>query len=99
MPERPPHTSLLVERRQGDEANQQTWGLLGDHDGQRSMGEFDQDAEVTPLLLSKDILGFLMTRESGPWSKNQSTFLFDPCLIHRDTVMLEKKRVQSKLLL
>ncbi len=29
--------------------------------------EFGQDAEVTPLYsFSKDILGFLMTRESGP---------------------------------
>ncbi len=28
------------------------------------MGEFAQDAGVTPLLFSKDILGFLMTTES-----------------------------------
>ncbi len=28
------------------------------------MGEFGQDAEVTPLLFSKYILGFLMTTES-----------------------------------
>ncbi len=28
------------------------------------MGKFGQDAEVTPLLFSKDILGFLMTTES-----------------------------------
>ncbi len=55
------HTSLLVERRQSDETNQQIWGLLGGHDGQRPMGH---DAEVTPLLFSKDILGFLMTTES-----------------------------------
>ncbi len=27
-------------------------------------GQFGQDAEVTPLLFSKDILGFLMTTES-----------------------------------
>ncbi len=40
------------------------WGWLGGHDGQRPMGEFGQDAEVTPLLFSKDILGFLMTAES-----------------------------------
>ncbi len=26
------------------------WGLLGGHDGQRPMGEFGQDAGVTPLL-------------------------------------------------
>ncbi len=26
------------------------WGWLGDHDGQRPMGKFDQDARVTPLL-------------------------------------------------
>ncbi len=66
-PERPPYTSLLVERRQSDEANQQIWGLLGDHDDQRTMGKFGQDAEVTPLLFSKDILGFFNDhRESGP---------------------------------
>ncbi len=40
------------------------WGWLGDHDGQRPMGKFGQDAEVTPLLFSKDIRGFLMTTES-----------------------------------
>ncbi len=28
------------------------------------MGKFGQDAEVTPLLFSKDILGILMTTES-----------------------------------
>ncbi len=42
------------------------WGWLGGHDGQRPMGEFGQDAEVTPVLFSKYILGFLMTTESGP---------------------------------
>ncbi len=40
------------------------WGWLGGHDGQRPMGEFGQDAEVTPLLFSKYILGFLMTTKS-----------------------------------
>ncbi len=30
----------------------------------RPMGEFGQDAEVTPRLFSKDILGFLMTTKS-----------------------------------
>ncbi len=30
----------------------------------RPMGKFGQDAKVTPLLFSKDILGFLMTTES-----------------------------------
>ncbi len=40
------------------------WGWLGGHDGQRPIGKFGQDAEVTPLLFSKDILGFLMTTES-----------------------------------
>ncbi len=40
------------------------WGRLGGHDGQRPMGEFGQDVEVTPLLFSKDMLGFLMTTES-----------------------------------
>ncbi len=37
----------------------QIWGLLVGHDGQRPMGEFGQVAEITPLLFSKDILGFL----------------------------------------
>ncbi len=32
----------------------------------RPMGEFGQDAKVTPLLFSKDIMWFLMTTESGP---------------------------------
>ncbi len=40
------------------------WGWLGGYDGQRPMGKFGQDAEVTPLLFSKDILVFLMTTES-----------------------------------
>ncbi len=40
------------------------WGWLGGHDGQRPIGEFGQDAEVTPLLFSKDILGFLMNTEN-----------------------------------
>ncbi len=40
------------------------WGWLGGHDGQRPMGKFGQDAGVTPLYFSKDILGFLMTTES-----------------------------------
>ncbi len=39
------------------------WGGLGGHDGQRPMGEFGQDAGVTPYSFSKDILGFLMTTE------------------------------------
>ncbi len=43
----------------GQSTNQQIWGLLGGHDGQRPVGEFGQDAEVTPLLFSKkNILGF-----------------------------------------
>ncbi len=40
------------------------WGLLGGHDGQRPVGKFGQDAGVTSLQFSKDILGFLMTTES-----------------------------------
>ncbi len=64
VPELPPHTSLLVERRRSDEANQQVLGLLGGHDDQRPIGKFGQDAEVTPLLFSKGI--FNDHRESGP---------------------------------
>ncbi len=52
------HTQLI------GKANQQIWGLLEGHDGQRPMGEFGQYAEVAPLLFSKDVLGFLMTTES-----------------------------------
>ncbi len=51
-PERPPHTSLLVERRRSDEANRQIWVLLGGHDDQRTMSKLGQDAEVTPLHTS-----------------------------------------------
>ncbi len=39
------------------------WGFLGGHDGKRPMGKFGQDDGVTPLLFSKDFLGFLMTIE------------------------------------
>ncbi len=43
------------------------WGWLRGLDGQKPMEKFGQDARVTPLLFFwKDILGFLMTRESGP---------------------------------
>ncbi len=35
----------------------------------------------------------------GSSTLTESSFFFDPCLIHRDTVMLEEKRVLSKLLL
>ncbi len=69
MPERPPHTSLLVERRPSDAANQQIWGLLGGHDGQtpRPVGEFGQDAGVIPLLFFEGHPGiFNDHRESGP---------------------------------
>ncbi len=40
------------------------WGLLGDHDGQRPVGEFGQD---TPLLLfRRTSCDFNDHRESGP---------------------------------
>ncbi len=65
-PERPPHTSLLVERRPSDETNQQIWGLLGGHDGQRPMEKFGQDAGVTPLSFFERHPGiFNDHRESG----------------------------------
>ncbi len=41
---------------------------------------------------------FLQTSQVLP-HLTESSFLFDSCLIHRDTVMLEYKRVRSKLLL
>ncbi len=49
------------------------WGLLGDHDGQRSMGKFGQDAGVKPLLFFKWHPGiFNDHRESGPRFKVSS---------------------------
>ncbi len=64
-PERPPHTSLLVERRVMKPIS--VWGWLGGHDGQRPMGEFGQDAGVTPLLFFEGHSGiFNDHRESGP---------------------------------
>ncbi len=43
------------------------WGWLGDHVGQRPMGEFGQDAGVTPLLFFERHPGiFNDHRESGP---------------------------------
>ncbi len=63
-PERPPHTSSLVERRQSDEVYQQIWGLLGGHDGQRPVGKFGQDAKVTPLLFFGGHPGILMVTAS-----------------------------------
>ncbi len=62
----PPHTSLLVERRPSEAVNQQIWGLLGGHDGQRPMGKFGQDAEVTPLLFFERHGILNDHRESGP---------------------------------
>ncbi len=57
-PDRSPHTSLWW---RGDRVMKpiSVWGRLGGHYGQRPMGQFGLDAEVTPLLFSKDILGFL----------------------------------------
>ncbi len=56
--------SLLVERRRSDEVNRCMW-RLGGHDGQRPMGEFGEDAGVTPLLLN--ISRFNIVRESAFW--------------------------------
>ncbi len=41
----------------------------------------------------------LSADQSSSSTLTESSFLFDSCLIHRGTVMLEKKRVLSKLLL
>jgi len=64
VPERPQHTSLLVERGQSDEANQYM-GMIRrpwwtDANGQIWPGCQD----YTPTLFPNDILGFLMTTES-----------------------------------
>ncbi len=50
------------------------WGWLGGYDGQRPMGKFGQDAEVTPLLFSKD-MGFLMTTESQVLGLTEDPFI------------------------
>ncbi len=42
------------------------WGWLGGHDGQRPMGKFGQDTEVTPLLFRRHPGIFNDHRESGP---------------------------------
>ncbi len=43
------------------------WGWLGGHDGQRPVGEFGQDAGVTPLLFFEGHPGICNDhRESGP---------------------------------
>ncbi len=47
------------------------WGWLGGHDGQKTMGKYDQDAGVTPYSFSKDILG-----ESGPLFNVQYEWYF-----------------------
>ncbi len=58
------HHTPAYWRRQSDEANQ-CMGWLGGHDGQRPMGKFGQDAEVTPPLFFEGHPGiFLMTTES-----------------------------------
>ncbi len=65
-PERPPHTSY---RWRGDRVMKpiSVWGWLGGRDGQRPMGEFGQDAGVTPLLFFEGHPGiFNDHRESGP---------------------------------
>ncbi len=62
VPECSPHTSLLVERRQSDEANQ-CMGMIK----RMARGQWANLSRVqgnTPTLFSKDIMGFLMTTES-----------------------------------
>ncbi len=60
----PTHTSLLVERRQSDEANQcmgmirRPWLVRG------QWGNLARIPGLHPYSFSKDILGFLMTTES-----------------------------------
>ncbi len=41
----------------------------------------------------------LSVDQSSSSTLTESSFVFDPCLIHRGTVMLEEKRVLSKRLL
>ncbi len=61
---RTPNTHQLIGGEETMMKPISVWGWLGGHDGQRPVGGFSQDARVTPLLFSKDILGFLMTTES-----------------------------------
>ncbi len=58
-----PHTSLLVERKQIDEANQ-CMGMIRRPWWSEANEAIGQDAGVSPYSFSKDILGFLMTTES-----------------------------------
>ncbi len=48
---------------------------------------------------SAGIRTWLSADQSNSSTLTESSFMFDPCLIHRGTVMLEEKRVLSKLLL
>ncbi len=65
-PERPPHTSLLVERRQSDEANQ-CMGMIRRPWWSEANGEIWPGCRVTPLLFFEGHPGiFNDHRESGP---------------------------------
>ncbi len=44
---------------------------------------------------SAGIMTWLSTDQSSSSTLTESSFLFDPCLIHRGTVMLEKGPVQT----
>ncbi len=57
------HTPAYWWRGDGDEPNQ-CMGIIRRHDGQRPMGQFGQDAGVTPLLFFEGHSGILMTTES-----------------------------------
>ncbi len=64
VPERSPHTSLLVERRQSDKANQ-CMGMIKRPWWSEASGQIWPGCRgYIPTLFSKDILGFLMTTES-----------------------------------
>ncbi len=62
-PERPPHTSLLVERRQSDGANR-CMGIIRRPWWSGANGETWPGCRGYTPTFSKDILGFLMTTES-----------------------------------
>ncbi len=80
MPECQPHTSLLVERRQSDEANQYM-GMI-----RSPMRKFVSDAGVTPLLFFEGYTGiFNDHRESSPWfnvSSERRMTAVNSCQVH-----------------
>ncbi len=74
---RTPTTHQLTSGEETEMKPISVWGWLAGHDGQRTMGKFGQDAEVTPLLFFEGHPGiFYDHRESGPRCLIRRTVLF-----------------------